>query len=107
MRSLVLLKRKIKFFFQRVIRGWDDSETWSLDYEFYKWLLPRLKRFEELTIAYPGTEKYPTLESWKKEIKNRCRQLELLIKDDWKCFDDGTYEDFHKWFAEEAGWLWW
>lgn len=107
MRDLFLLKRSIRFFFQRLFRGWDDSETWSLDYQFYKWLLPRLKRFRELTFAYPGTDEYPTLESWQKELDKRCKQLELLIYDDWKCYDDGTYEDFFNWFAKNCGHLWW
>lgn len=30
-KSLKLIKRDIKFAGQRLIRGWDDSETWALD----------------------------------------------------------------------------
>lgn len=40
--------RSIKFFIQRKTRGWDDSETWSLDWEIIKFTLPRLERFKEL-----------------------------------------------------------
>lgn len=35
------IKRIMKFFYQRITRGWDDSETWDLDTEFYKWIYPR------------------------------------------------------------------
>ena len=131
--NFYLIKRGIKFFFQRMFRGWDDSETWSLDREFHKWILPRLKRFGELTCAYPDNKKYPTLEKWQEEIQKRVKQLEIIIKEDDTNFDDWSYipkkklneldksdiikiniiafcymyNDFHKWFAKEVGWLWW
>lgn len=45
----------IKAFFQRRIRGFDDSEVWSLDDTILKFILPRLKRFREKdTHAWPG-----------------------------------------------------
>ena len=44
---------RFKFFLQRVFRGWDDSETWDLEFEFLKWIFPRLKRFAKISIAYP------------------------------------------------------
>ncbi len=43
--------RSIRFFFQRLIRGWDDSDTWSLDFTISKFVLPRLKRYKEITIV--------------------------------------------------------
>lgn len=49
-----LFKRSIKFFFQRLLRGWDDSETWNLDYSLANLILPRLKRFRKLHCGYPG-----------------------------------------------------
>lgn len=53
--------RLIKFFFQRVFRGWDDSETWDFEESFLKWALPRLKRVRKISIAYP---KDFTEDSW-------------------------------------------
>src|SRR5271154_326089 len=52
-------KRSIRFWWQRRIRGWDDSQTWSLDHSLAKLILPRLKRFQELSIGRPSdmTEK--------------------------------------------------
>ena len=38
---------------QRLTRGWDDSETWSLDDSIAKLILPRLRRFKDVSIAYP------------------------------------------------------
>lgn len=78
-------KNKIKRFFQRLYRGWDDSETWSLDTSFYNWLLPRLKRFTELTVCYPHS--YKKYEDWISELNYRCKQLELIIKYDYEEYE--------------------
>lgn len=53
--SLQKIRRTIKFFLQRLIRGWDDSETWNLDFTFAKYILPRLIEFKKLSngIPYP------------------------------------------------------
>ena len=47
------LSRIIKFFFQRLTRGWDDRETWDFQESFLKWALPRLKRVKDISIAFP------------------------------------------------------
>ena len=45
----------IRFFFQRRIRGFDDSELWSLDQTILEFILPRLKRFRALRkVGWPG-----------------------------------------------------
>jgi hypothetical protein len=47
------LKRDVRFLFQRLTRGWDDSETWSMDSSIAKLILPRLIRFKELHNGHP------------------------------------------------------
>ena len=123
------ISRKIEFWWQRKTRGFDDSETWDLDYSFVRWLLPRLKRFSEVVGGYPATDEYPTFESWKTELKHRVEQLELIVKyifDDFEfpdvswskldnpnkslvCSDafDKCYEDFMIWFNKWHRHLWW
>lgn len=51
----LLGRRWWRHFWQRRYRGFDDSVTWNLDVEMARWLLPRLKRFKEVTICYPDT----------------------------------------------------
>lgn len=46
--------RRNKYQTQRKTRGWDDSETWNLDLTITRFILPRLRRFEEITIGYPS-----------------------------------------------------
>lgn len=128
------LKYKIKHFFQRMFRGFDDTETWDLDTQFYKWLYPRLKRFTEITKAYPVS--YDNPQQWRDELTKRVEQLSYLSKYDELGFEDWSYipkkeleelkkkapndklvinmtafhhmeEDFHKWFAENLNQLWW
>ena len=50
------IPRKIRFFFQRLWRGWDDSDTWSLDMTIAKFVLPRLIRFKELEFITPSND---------------------------------------------------
>jgi hypothetical protein len=49
------LKQQIKFFGQRLFRGWDDSDTWSLDYSLAKQILPRLERLRQKIEQCPAT----------------------------------------------------
>lgn len=127
------IKRMIKFFFQRRIRGFDDSETWNLDMQFYKWVYPRLKRFAEISIVYPTN--YDNSEDWKKELHKRIIQLEYIINTNEFEFNNWNYipefelknlekkgcselvvnsiaydylvKDFNAWFAENLQKLWW
>ena len=42
-------EREELFTKQRIERGFDDSETWSLDGTFSEFMLPRLERYREIT----------------------------------------------------------
>ena len=50
--------RPVKFLWQRLTRGWDDSALWSLDYTVIKFVYPLLKAFRELPPS--GTSFHPT-----------------------------------------------
>ena len=75
------VKHHTKWFIQRRIRGFDDREIWNIDNTFYNWLLPRLKRFTEKSVCYPCS--YKSMSSWQKELINRTKQLELIVKYDY------------------------
>lgn len=49
------LKMSWLFFWQRLFRGWDDSETWGLDYSLAKQILPRLKKLRQKIQEHPCT----------------------------------------------------
>jgi hypothetical protein len=49
----IKIVRSIKFFFQRVYRGWDDSETWDLFESVSTYIIPRLKEYQKCSIGVP------------------------------------------------------
>ena len=63
---------------QREKRGFDDSETWNLDYTVACFLLPRLRRFIELIETHPGIPS--TLDSFD-QWKDILRKIEWSIKE--------------------------
>jgi hypothetical protein len=111
-----LFIRDLKFLKQRIIRGWDDSETWSLDFTVAKFMLPRLIRFKELKCGYPCnlTEK-----EWDKTLDEMIWFLEYhidhgegtanAIKKYNEYSEDfrNRYENASKLFGEYFGSLWW
>ena len=126
--------RHLRWFVQRRIRGFDDRITWNLDGEILNWLYPRLKRFSEITAAYP--DRCGSFKNWEKELKGKVHQLYListyedldfpkeeikkwLTKEDkeyckkWGTATESTkayyncYHDFMDWLAKNIGHLWW
>lgn len=73
--SLRIIKRNIKFWFQRRTRGWSDDETWNLNYEFIKWINSRFKKYKEETSEIVDLE-YRTFTYKRKKYT----QLELIDK---------------------------
>jgi len=102
------VKREIRYFFQRLRRGWDDSETWNLDKEISEFIYPRLKRYFEVTITAPpyedGNLKQLSDEEWK-EIQDKIlfafNEIRLEGEDpygfdkDWDKIKEGL-DLFHK-----------
>jgi hypothetical protein len=46
--------RHIKWWWQRRTRGFDDRELWNLDVTIAKFILPRLKRYKDMTSGAPS-----------------------------------------------------
>jgi len=62
----------IKYFTQRLFRGYDDREVWNLDWYLKKWLAPRLEKLLETHHGMPinpDTKKPLTEKQWKKILK--------------------------------------
>jgi len=66
-------ERRKKYKEQRLERGFDDTETWDLDYVFAKFMLPRLKRLMKVSNE---------IVDWSEDIediKKLEKALELII----------------------------
>lgn len=74
-------KRFDKYQKQRMNRGFDDSETWSLDSVIASFIVPRLKRYKEISCAIPlGT----TEKQWDDIIDKIIETFEFIARDDDK-----------------------
>lgn len=71
--------REKKFSKQRIKRGFDDSETWSLTDTIANFIAPRLRRFMQVSPATPeGME--PT--EWRNAMASMLNAFELISRDD-------------------------
>lgn len=102
-----LVKRDMRFLQQRVTRGWDDSETWSLDYSLAKLILPRLKRFKEVKNGCPSNL---SQEEWDAILDKMIASFEFAASEErWTA----SNEEFEKHgegldlFAKHYFGLWW
>jgi hypothetical protein len=98
--------RPIKFLFQRLTRGFDDSETWSLDSSLSRLILPRLKRYQKVSACHPMNL---TPEEWNAILDKMIASFEFHASDlkwssdsTWQQHDEGI-QLFAKYFTR----LWW
>jgi hypothetical protein len=98
-----------KFRKQRLERGFDDTETWNLDNTIALFIVPRLKRFKEVTDCYPHG--YESIENWKEAIQKMIDGFELWIThDEWDHRDVEKHkkvDEALQLFAKEFKALWW
>lgn len=102
------VKRSVRFFFQRLLRGWDDSETWSLDYSLAKIIAPRLKRFKEVTCGHPADS---TEKQWNEDLDKMIAAFEFLGSEErWSNTDKNKWNEVQEGidlFSKHFINLWW
>lgn len=100
--------REVNYAKQRQLRGFDDSETWSLTDTICHFILPRLERFKEINASTPYQL---TKQEWNGILDKIIISLQLVCKDrgsriwnneEKKQIDEGLYL-FREWFMA----LWW
>ena len=70
--------REIDYAKQRQLRGFDDSETWSLTDTICHFILPRLQRFKEINASTPAQL---TEQEWNDILDKIITSLQLTCKD--------------------------
>lgn len=73
-------KREIEFKKQRLERGFDDSETWSLRDTIANFIIPRLKRYEEITKDFLKRD-----DELIQDIDSFIKSMELIARDNGSC----------------------
>lgn len=84
-----MIKRSIRFWWQRMVRGWDDSDTWSLDGPTARFLAPRLRRFIEVVNGHPMDM---SMEEWV-TILEKMQFAFQTIADDTEGFRDWAEDE--------------
>jgi len=82
-------KRDVRFLIQRITRGWDDSETFSLDYSLAKLIAPRLKRFAEVRGGYPSGM---TDKEWQADLDKMVAAFEFAASNEHWMAEPKEYE---------------
>lgn len=99
-------KREEEFAKQRIERGFDDSETWSLSGTIASFILPRLKRFKELDGDFTVRDK-----EWQDNLNAFERMLELEVRDNgsriWTEEEENEINKGLEAFKEVFFGLWW
>lgn len=96
--------RDEEFAKQRLKRGFDSSELWSLKDTITDFILPRLKAFAEHPSGYPGC--FDNENDWIKILNKMVRAFEIIKQDtDGMGMTDDEWEEweigmslFHKYF---------
>jgi hypothetical protein len=106
------IERRKKYFFQRKLVGFDDTELWSLDHTIIKFILPRLKAFLTAECGLHPIDSFESKEE-KENFRKFKKDLRFIIKSfsEYKdCFSGGEkLENVKKSFvllAEHFGGLW-
>jgi hypothetical protein len=100
-------KRQAKWEKQRESRGFDDSETWSLDCTFARFIVPRLKRFKKLNNGHPPEM---TMKEWEEIIQKMIDGFSFLDSEKRWCCEDSDFAIVDEAAALFSKWLihlWW
>lgn len=98
-----LVKREFRLIWQELTRGWASDDTWSLDATISRFILPRLKLFKQVTIAYPMDL---TVDEWDKLLDDMIYFHECVAT--WEeNIDEERYNRGRKAFGDYYNDLWW
>lgn len=80
-KGVIILRRRIRWIWQKITRGFTDCDLWDLDHTIAKFVLPRLKAFKKQLHGYPsGLDE----KQWDAIIGKMIVAFEHIIKeDDW------------------------
>lgn len=87
------IPRRLKWAWQRVYRGYDDTSYWELGDHLAGYIVRHLKSFKENSHAYPCNEEVKNAEHWDKILGEMIEGWEWLSKHDER--HDAIYAKFH------------
>lgn len=103
--------RRIQRLFQRINRGWDDSDVWSMDTTMSKSIGAQLIHLANTTHGWPGTEEFQHPDEWTdllhqhgQALLNYADKKFGSLEDDDRSLKEAR-EAFH-WIADHFDSLW-
>lgn len=102
------MRYKIRWFLQKLFRGYSDPEVWDLQWHTAKYVLPRLKKLRKIRHGFPamlceeGKTEEESDKEWGDILGKMIKAFELILTDDCDGMnnpeiDEGT-ELFGKYF---------
>lgn len=68
------------------------KELWNLDYTVAKFVLPRLIKFKENSLGFPGYDEADTMDKWQNILQKMIAAFEYIVTDDDWWIDDPRYD---------------
>ena len=68
------------------------KELWNLDYTVAKFVLPRLIKFKENSLGFPGYDEADTMNKWQDILQKMINAFEYIVTDDDWWVDDPRYD---------------
>lgn len=68
------------------------KELWNLDYAVAKFVLPRLIKFKENSLGFPGYDEADTMDKWQDILQKMITAFEYIVTDDDWWVDDPRYD---------------
>ena len=60
----------------------ERSEIYELNFTILEFVLPKLKKFREMTNSYPVTFEYISMETWLEILDNMIKEIESSLKEE-------------------------
>lgn len=68
------------------------KELWNLDYTVAKFVLPRLIKFKENSLGFPGYDEADTMDKWQDILQKMITAFEYIVTNDNWWVDDPRYD---------------
>ena len=103
--------RNCKWAYQRATRGYADCDVWNFDHWFCKTISAMLYQLSDTCCGYPGTEEFPTLESFQVWLKHIAHDIRFNTEEEqeklnpYNPLSDEEFEDYYarcEMLAQEA-----
>lgn len=70
----------------------NPKELWNLDYTVAKFVLPRLIKFKENSLGFPGYDEADTMDKWQDILHKMITTFGYIVTDDNWWIDDPRYD---------------